>query len=93
MTKSRFGQDITDILRISGTEEEPSQKKREKLDEKRKIINAASTGNQTPDLSITNQMSVLTNQVHLKIQFRHRFDEKCPFTDSLHRLSNLVCST
>ena len=29
-------------------------------------------------------MSVLTNQVHLKIQFRHRFDQKCPFTDSFH---------
>ena len=47
----------------SGTEGEPSQK-REK------------NGNRTRDLLITDQMDVLTNQVHLKIQFRHRFDEK-----------------
>ena len=71
----------------SGTEGEPSQK-REKMGAKRKKINAASTGNRTRDLSITDQMSVLTNQVHLKIQFRHRFDQKCPFTDSLHRLGS-----
>ena len=57
------------------------------------------TGNRTRDPSIIDQMSVLTNQVHLKLQFRHRFDQKCPFTDSLHRLgsrfvrANLVCST
>jgi len=70
-------------------EQKRNQVKEEKNNgEKRKIINAASTGNRTRDLSITNQMSVLTNQVHLKIQFRHRFDQKCPFTDSLqlHRL-------
>ena len=76
----------------SGTEEEPSQK-REKNGEKIKIINAASTGNRTRDLSITDQMSVLTNQVHLKIQFRHRFDQKCPFTDSLHRLGSRFART
>ena len=61
----------------SGTEGEPSQK-REKNEEK----------NRTRDPSITDQMSVLTNQVHLKIQFRHRFDQKCLFTDSLHRLGS-----
>ena len=44
----------------SGTEEEPSQK-REKNGGKKKKINAASTGNRTRDLSITDQMSVLTN--------------------------------
>ena len=69
----------------SGTEEEPSQK-REKNGGEKENNNAASTGNQTRDLSITDQMSLLTNQVHLKILFRHRFDQKCPFTDSLHRL-------
>ena len=62
----------------SGTEGEPSQK-REKNGEK---INAAGTGNRTRDPSITDQMSNLTNQVHLKVQFRHRFDQKCPFTES-----------
>ena len=56
-------------------------KKREKWEKKK--FNAAATGNRTRDLSITDQMSVLTNQVHLKIQFRHRFDQKCPFTDSV----------
>ena len=66
----------------SGTEGEPSQKREEKWRKKEKKINAASTGNRTRDLSITDQMSVLTNQVHLKVQFRHRFDQKCPFTDS-----------
>jgi len=35
----------------------------------------------------------LTNQVHLKIQFRHRFDQKCPFTDSLHRLGSRFAQT
>ena len=70
-----------------------SSQKREKNGGKRKIINAASTGNQTQDLSTTNQMSVLTNQVHLKIQFRHRFDQKCPFTDSLHRLGSRFART
>ena len=71
----------------SGTEEEPSQK-REKMGEKRKKINAAATGNRTRDPSITDQMSVLTNQVHLKIQFRYRFDQNGPFTASLHRLDS-----
>ena len=66
----------------SGTEGEPREK-REKNGEKRKIILAAAAGNRTRDLSITDQMSVLTNQVHLKIQFRHRFDQKCPFTHSV----------
>ena len=77
----------------SGIEEEPSQKRGKK-------VNAVTTGNQTRDLSITDQMSALTNQVHLKIQFRHRFDQKCPFTDSFHRLASRfartlydVCST
>ena len=42
---------------------------------------------------ITDQMSVLTNQVHLKIQFRHRFHQKCPFTDSLHRLGSRFART
>ena len=37
---------------------------------------AAATGNRTQNPSITDQMSVLTNQVHFKIQFRHRFDQK-----------------
>ena len=46
-------------------------KKERKAGEKRKIINVASAGNRTRDLSITDLMSVLTNQVHLKIQFRH----------------------
>ena len=69
-------------------------KKEIKLDEKRKKkINAASTGNRTRDLSITDQMSVLTNQVHLKIHFRHRFDQKCPFTDSLHKLNSRFART
>ena len=36
-------------------------KKERKMGENRKIINAASTGNRTRDLSITDQMSVLTN--------------------------------
>ena len=57
-------------------------KKRKKWGGKEKKINAAATGNRTRDLSITDQMSALTNQVHLKIQFRHRFDQNCPFTDS-----------
>ena len=38
-------------------------------------------------------MSVLTNQVHLKIQFRHIFDQKCPLTDSLHRLASRFART
>ena len=38
-------------------------------------------------------MSVLTNQVQLKIQFRHIFDQKCPFTDSLHRLASRFART
>ena len=67
------------------------------MGEKRKIINVAASGNRTRDPSITDQLSVLTNQVHLKIQFRHRFDQV-----PIHRLvtqtrfslrSNLVCST
>ena len=58
-------------------------KKERKRGEKEEIINAAATGNRTRDLSITDQMDVLTNQVHLKIHFRHRFDQKCPFTDSV----------
>ena len=33
------------------------------------------------------------NQVHLKIQFRHKFDQKCPFTDSLHRLGSRFART
>ena len=73
----------------SGTEEEPNQKR----EKKEKNNNAAATGNRTRDLSITDQMSVLTNQVHLKIQFRHRFDQKCPFTDSLHRLGSRFART
>ena len=36
---------------------------------KEKKSNAASTGNRTRDPSITDQMSILTNQVHLKIQY------------------------
>ena len=68
-------------------------KKERKMEEKRKIINAAATGNRTRDLSITDQMDVLTNQVHLKIQFRHRFDQKCPFTDSLHTLGSRFART
>ena len=76
----------------SGTEGEPSQK-REKNGGKKKKINAAATGNRTWYPSITDQMSVLTNQVHLKIQFSHRFDQKCPFTDSLHRLSSRFART
>ena len=70
----------------SGIEEEPSQKRGKK-------VNAVTTGNQTRDLSITDQMSALTNQVHLKIQFRHRFDQKCPFTDSFHRLASRFART
>ena len=56
-------------------------KKREKGGKK---SNAVATGNRTLDLSITDQMDVLTNQVLLKIQFRHRFDKKCQtrYTDS-----------
>ena len=39
-------------------------------------------------------MSVLTKQVQLKIQFRHRFDQNCPFTDySLHRLGSRFART
>ena len=63
-------------------------KKERKMEGKRKKIHAASAGNRTQDPSITDQMSVLTDQVHLKIQFRHRFDQNCPFTDSLHRLGS-----
>ena len=66
-------------------------KKGRKMEEKK--IHAAATGNRTRDPSITDQMSVLTNQVHLKIQFRHRFDQKCPFTDSLHRLGSRFART
>ena len=55
---------------------------------KGKKINAAATGNRTRDLSITDQMFVLANQVHLKIQFRYRFDQNGPFTASLHRLDS-----
>ena len=67
-------------------------KKREKWGRKKKI-NAAATGNRTRDPSITDQMSVLTNQVHLKIQFRHRFDQKSQITDSLHRLGSFFART
>ena len=76
----------------SGTEEEPSQK-REKNGRKKKKIKDASNGNRTRVLSITDQMSVLTNQVQLKIQFRHIFDQNCSFTDSLHRLSSRFART
>ena len=38
-------------------------------------------------------ITVLTNQVHLKIQFRHIFDQKCPLTDSLHRLASRFART
>ena len=76
----------------NGAEEEPSQK-REKNGGKKSNNNAASTGNRTRDLSITDQMSVLTNQVHLKIQFRHRFDQKCLFSDSIHRLGSRFAQT
>ena len=55
--------------------------------------NKKNAGNRTRDLSITDQMSVLANQVHLKVQFRHRFDQKCPFTDSLHRLNSRFART
>ena len=72
----------------SGTEEEPSQKREKNGRKKKKKINAATTRNRTRDLSITDRMSVLTNQVHLKIQFRHIFDQKCPFNNSLHRLGS-----
>ena len=65
-------------------------KKREKWGKKRK--NAA-TGNRTRDPSKTDQMSVLTNQVNLKMQLRHRFDQKCPFTDSLHWLDSHLART
>ena len=65
----------------SGTEGELSQK-REKNGGKKK-------NNQC----CHDQMSVLTNQVHLKIQFRDRFDQKCPFKDSLHRLSSRFAGT
>ena len=67
-------------------------KKREKWGKKKKI-NAAATGNQTRDLSITDHMSAWTNQVHLKIQFRHRFDQKSQITDSLHRLGSFFART
>ena len=56
-------------------------KKERKMGENRKIINAASTGNRTRDLSITDQMPVLKNQVHWRIQFRHKFAQKCQCTD------------
>ena len=68
-------------------------KKERKMGEKRKKINAAATGNRTRDPSITDQMDFLANQVHLKIQFRHRFDQKCPFTDSLPRLGSRFART
>ena len=55
--------------------------------------NVAAIGNRTRDLSITDQMSVLTNQVHLNIQFRHIFDQKCSFTDSLNRLGSRFART
>ena len=59
---------------------------------KKKKILADATGNRTRDLSITDLVSVLTNQVHLKIQFRHRFDQKC--SDSLlHRLGSRFART
>ena len=77
----------------SGTEGEPSQKRDKNGGKKEKKNNAAATGNRTRDPSITDQMSVLTNQVHLKIQFRHRFDQKCPFTDSSVPLEINITST
>ena len=56
--------------------------KRNRVKKERKIINSAATGNRTRDPSITDPMSNLTNQVNLKIQFRHRFVPKVP----IHRL-------
>mgnify|MGYP001191379606 CR=1 FL=1 len=72
-------------------EQKGNRVKREKYAGKK--IHDAATGNRTRDLSITDQMSFLTNQVHLKIQFRLRFDQKCPFTDSLHRLGSRFART
>ena len=77
---------ICQLWKFEWNRRESSQKKREKCGIKEKKINTAVTGNRTRDPSIIDQMSVLTNQVNLRIQFRHRFDQKCPFTDSLHRL-------
>ena len=74
-------------LEIRVEQEGNRVKKERKMGKKRKIINATATGNRTRDLSIIDQMSVLTNQVHLKIQFRHRFDQKCLSTASLNRLA------
>ena len=70
-----------------------SKKRQKWVKKERKKINAALTGNRTRDLSITDQMNVLTNQVLLKRQFRHRFDQKCPFTDSLQRLGSRFART
>ena len=70
-----------------------ASKEEGKMGETGKQINAATTRNRTRELSIIDQMSVLTNQVHLKIQFRHRFDQKCPFTDALHRLGSRFART
>ena len=69
---------------LSGTEGESSQKREKNGKKKRKKIR---------DLSITDQMCALKNWVHLKIQFRHRFDQKCPFSDSLHRLGSRFART
>ena len=59
---------FANFVNSSGTEGEPSQK-REKNGGKKKKINAAATVNRTRDLSITDQMNVLTNQAPLKIQY------------------------
>ena len=83
---------ICQIWKFEWNRRGTESKKREKWG-KRGKYNATATGNRTRDLSITDQMSVLTNQVHLKIQFRHRFDQKCPFTDSLHRLGSRFART
>ena len=70
---------ICQIWKFEWNRRGTESKKREKWG-KRKIINA--------------QMSVLTKQVQLKIQFRYRFDQNCPFTDySLHRLGSRFART
>ena len=69
------------------------KKERNMEGKRKKKIHAASAGNRTQDPSITDQMSVLTDQVHLKIQFRHRFDQNCPFTPSVHRLGSRFTRT
>ena len=67
----------------SGTEGEPSQKREKNGGKNQCCRDRESNPGPVDNWPI----------VHLKIQFRHRFDQKCPFTDSFHRLASRFART